>query len=206
MTSPHALPSYMSYFVRTRAREEGRTRTSAKRPVIAGAQSGFTLVELIVVMVIVGILLAIIIPTFLSAKHTARLKETISAATAYKQSISSFALDHGNRVPGFGAGLEWPTPGPGPVDLQVPPKPYFRSGAPDPIDRLSVDIGLGPTGCLTCYGHIRYVVAPPVGASTVSTLFRLEVYQRRKLSDPWPATPNCRIGNDGSETGPGSGC
>lgn len=74
-----------------------RTRKLTKPP--GGEERGFTLVELLVVLLVIGILLAIGIPTFLSTLATAQDRATesnltnavLDASTFYIDSLQSFA-------------------------------------------------------------------------------------------------------------------
>lgn len=133
-----------------------RISTAARR--VRDAR-GFSLVEIVVVMVIMGILMAIVVPTFFGARKTAYTKTTIAAASAYATAIESYRLDHGNQVPFdpdhppsstrtddfFGCTVDnpscWPLNGRrfGPLDLIG--RPYLRGGAPEQMSRTATTGG-----------------------------------------------------------------
>jgi prepilin-type N-terminal cleavage/methylation domain-containing protein len=63
-------------------------------------ERGFTIIELLVGMGIVAVLMAIVVPSFLSAKQSTHSKEAIAAGGAYNAAIAQFQTDHGNMLPG----------------------------------------------------------------------------------------------------------
>lgn len=60
-----------------------------------GEESGFTLVELLVVMLILGLLAAIAIPAFFNQRDKARDADAKSAARTAQTAIETFATDNG---------------------------------------------------------------------------------------------------------------
>lgn len=57
------------------------------------------MVELLVSMLIIGILTALIIPSFTKTRSVANASAVISTAQAYQTAIEQFQHDHGGRVP-----------------------------------------------------------------------------------------------------------
>ena len=69
----------------------------------SGSESGFTLVELLVVMLILGLLAAIAIPSFFNQRDKARDADAKSAARTAQTATETYSTD--NR--GSYAGLDW---------------------------------------------------------------------------------------------------
>ena len=63
-------------------------------------ESGFTLVELLVVMLILGILAAIAVPAFFSQRDKARDADAKSSARTAETAIESYATDNGGKYTG----------------------------------------------------------------------------------------------------------
>jgi general secretion pathway protein G len=68
---------------------------------------GFTLVEILIVMVILGILAAIVIPQFSQASQEARLSEMINNLQMIRTQIELYKIQHGGQLPGTAAELDF---------------------------------------------------------------------------------------------------
>ena len=77
-------------FVRTAGTDDQR-RLSRK--------SGFTLVEILIVVIILGILAAIVIPQFTNASTSARANSCISQLQTLRSQIQLFKLQHDDALP-----------------------------------------------------------------------------------------------------------
>ena len=104
-----------------------RDRETRKRRVRSG---GFTLIELMVVVIVLAILAATIIPQFKGTAHQARLSASQSVIATLKQSLTRYELDMG-RYPTTEEGLQAlvtdPTNGEGTWR-----GPYIEELIPDP--------------------------------------------------------------------------
>ena len=65
---------------------------------------GFTLVEILIVVIILGILAAIVIPQFTNASQDARRSSMTSQLQTLRSQIELFKLQHKDNLPGFTAG------------------------------------------------------------------------------------------------------
>ena len=62
-------------------------------------KSGFTLVEILIVVIILGILAAIVIPQFTSASTNARVSSTTAQLQTLRSQIQLFKLQHNDILP-----------------------------------------------------------------------------------------------------------
>ena len=63
-------------------------------------KSGFTLVEILIVVVILGILAAIVIPQFTSASTEAKESNLVSNLQAVRSQIELYKIQHNDQLPG----------------------------------------------------------------------------------------------------------
>lgn len=63
------------------------------------SKSGFTLVEILIVVIILGILAAIVIPQFTNASQDARRSSLTSQLQTLRSQIELFKLQHGDTPP-----------------------------------------------------------------------------------------------------------
>src|ERR1051325_9122974 len=61
--------------------------------------SGFTLVEILIVVIILGILAAIVIPQFTNASQDARKSSLVSQLQTLRSQIELFKLQHSDKLP-----------------------------------------------------------------------------------------------------------
>ncbi|MGH7215549.1 MAG: type II secretion system protein [Tepidisphaeraceae bacterium] len=64
------------------------------------ARKGFTLVEILIVVIILGILAAIVIPQFTNASEDARRSSMTSQLQTLRSQIELFKLQHKDKLPG----------------------------------------------------------------------------------------------------------
>src|SRR5882724_3048106 len=62
-------------------------------------KSGFTLVEILIVVIILGILAAIVIPQFTNASTSARVSSLQSQLQTLRRQIQLFKLQHNDTLP-----------------------------------------------------------------------------------------------------------
>lgn len=151
------------------------------------SQSGFTLVELGVVMVIVGILMAGGAYMMLSGRKATAARSIATAANAYSDAVNAFRLEH-RRVPTLGAVGEWPDAGQGPLDALG--KPFIRGGVPSAVADGVATLSDDPSAAAGSRGRITYV-------RVSDQTYRLVV----EIADDSGFTVYCEVGN---EVSPGS--
>ncbi len=66
------------------------------------AKSGFTLVEILIVVVILGILAAIVIPQFTEASTEAKTSSLVSDLQTMRSQIELYKIQHNDALPGAG--------------------------------------------------------------------------------------------------------
>lgn len=69
--------------------------------------TGFTLVEILIVVIILGILAAIVIPQFTNASQSARENSLMSQLQTVRSQIELFKLQHGDQLPALAGTSGW---------------------------------------------------------------------------------------------------
>jgi len=63
------------------------------------ASRGFTLIEILIVVIILGILAAIVIPQFSNASTSAKTSAVLSTAQSLRQQVALYKLQHNDKLP-----------------------------------------------------------------------------------------------------------
>lgn len=107
---------------------------SFKLSLVRSLQAGFTLIELMVVLVIIGVLAALIVPNVLDRADDARVMAARTDVNNLMQALKLYKLDN-QRLPTSEQGLQAliakPTSGPIPTNW----KPYLEKLPNDPWSR-----------------------------------------------------------------------
>ena len=84
-------------------------------------QKGFTLIELMIVVAIIGILAAVALPAYQDYTVRARVSEGMVAATAAKLNVADVLANGRFTAAGYGAGYVSPTASPNVTSLAIAP-------------------------------------------------------------------------------------
>jgi len=93
---------YFLYFLTVNELNEKFFGLTGKGEKMRG-KSGFTLVEILIVVVILGILAAIVIPQFSEASSEAKLSSLVSDLQTMRSQIELYKIQHTDQLPGSGA-------------------------------------------------------------------------------------------------------
>ncbi len=116
-------------------------------------QSGFSLIELMIVVTIIGILAAVAIPSYQDYTQRARFAEVISAAQPFKTAIA-LALQHGTPASELSAGTH---------GIPVSPAPTIN------VESIKVENGIITATATAKAGSLTYVLKPNANGSTWTT-------------------------------------
>jgi general secretion pathway protein G len=141
-------------------------------------KSGFTLIEILIVVIILGILAAIVIPQFTNASQDARKSSMASQLQTLKSQIELYKMQHRDIPPDLGTGTPDVTPGwaqitqysnidgtnldPTAPDLAaVPPRncgPYMQT---PPVNPLTQSATVAAPGGAAAGGRLRPAARHP---------------------------------------------
>ena len=123
----------------------------------SGSESGFTLVELLVVMLILGILAAIAIPAFFNQRDKAQDADAKVTARTAETGMETYATDHGGDYTGADAtalhNIEATLPDDGTLVVSVPGVDgglYTVTAESDTGNTFSIERADDGTKSLTC--------------------------------------------------------
>ncbi len=150
------------------AKNKVKKNKNPKLKAILSANSGFTLVELMVVVAIVGILSAIAIPNYQKYQAKARQSEAKIALAGIYTAESAFSADNGSFTQDISAaGYQpngWAGTGGGAASATgSTPGTYYTEG----FTTALVTTGCGPTGAVTCWAS-SYANGSPVTPNNAS--------------------------------------
>lgn len=106
------------------------------------AKSGFTLVEILIVVVILGILAAIVIPQFTDASTEAKTSSLCSDLQTFRSQIELYKIQHNDQLPGAGTAtliqaMIGKTTVAGAVGVQTDFGPYLQKIPTNPFNGLN---------------------------------------------------------------------
>lgn len=76
---------------------------------LAQRNRAFTLVELLIVVVVLGILAGIVLPTFTSSTEDTKVSATVQNVQTIRSALDFFKVQHGDTYPGYPVGGGTPT-------------------------------------------------------------------------------------------------
>ena len=99
----------------------------------AAAESGFTLVEILVVLVLIAIITGLGVVSIGSSRSSGQRMASVSVANAYAQAADRFARDHGGRYPDAPPSTDWGPAKRGPVATILGTKRFYLRQVPEAV-------------------------------------------------------------------------
>jgi type IV pilus assembly protein PilA len=140
-----------------------KERNMSRRPLSAGTRSGFTLVELAVVIVIIGVLAAFGVPRFLKSVERSKAAESFNYLSAVRDSMERYQSQYGTYADDISK-----------LDISFPAPKYFTVGTPAAGGTGSLEnswtLTLTRTGASSGYGDYTVVFTESGFDATNSTI------------------------------------
>jgi general secretion pathway protein G len=147
----------------------------------------FTLVEILIVVVILGILAAIVIPRFANASKDARRASLSSQLQAVRAQIQLYIIEHGDQRPPNFTGANWTDLTTQSVYNGVNRGPYLPSVPVNPMNgftNIAVVVADPAWGDAVVGANIGYVYNSTNGFVYGTTALGDKVYNESNPSDP----------------------
>lgn len=153
------------------------------------------MIELMIVMIVLAILAAVAVPTFLRSKQGARYRDAQTTAMAYQGAIAQYSTDHFGLPPLFSSSTQWGANGPI-NNLLGGTTPYMKAAPPTTLTSSAPlmvlqgsTLNFSATGTVsaptpgvtsTAYSYITYYTSPAASGNAGSKYYLITVYTTKK--------------------------